>query len=119
MSKDKKPTLRQNRVNELIKRSLSDSMIKEGIPNEIKGAFISISEVSISPDFKNANVFFSCINSELDVKSIVKILNANIYRYQASIVKELRLPKFPKLQFKYDNSFAKADKINRVLKDST
>ena len=116
MKKNKEPSLRQTRVNELIKRTLSDVILKEGIPKELVGNLISISSVDISPDFKNAIVFFSIIGSDVNIKSACKLLNDNMFRYQSIVASKLRLPKFPKMIFKYDDSFVNAQKIEKLIK---
>jgi len=111
-------TQRQLKVGEEIRHSISMIFQRDAVPwpFEYKQPMITISEVQVSPDLKNATVFFTTIE-EKKVKEASKVLNdiSGFFRHQVS--KTVRLRYTPKLKFKIDTSFEYASNIDRILKN--
>ncbi len=109
-------TQRQLKVGEEIRHSISVIFGRDEVPwpKDYKAPMITISEVQISPDLKNATAFFTIIQ-ERKAKEAAKQLNAiaGFFRHQLS--KTMRLRYMPRLNFKLDTSFEYASNIERIL----
>ncbi len=102
---------RVQRVNTLIQKELAII-----ISREIRlSGMISISEIDVSPDFKQAKVYVSLLGGELTVKEVVDKLNesASMLRYHLS--QQLTLRTTPKLTFYYDNTIEEAMRLSALI----
>ena len=105
---------RQLRVAEQIKHLISEVIMLGDFRNsEIRDSLITVLEVSISPDLKNARVFVISQNK----KNIIQHLNNEKFIFQNQIAKKLKLRFVPKITFQLDKTFEYADKIEKLLKD--
>ncbi len=103
------------RVGEEIRHALADIFMRgECHMPELLGASITVSEVRVSPDMKNATVFIMPLAGEQKEERLeaLKVAAPEI-RYLAS--KRLKLRYMPKLHFSLDNSFEEAARINSLL----
>lgn len=109
-------TQRQLKVGEEIRHAISMIFQRDDVPwpYEYKAPMITLSEVQVSPDLKNATVFFTTIQTK-KVKSATKHLNemAGFFRHQVS--QAVRLRYTPRINFKIDTSFEYADNIDKIL----
>ena len=109
---------RQQKYNRLFQKEIGELFQKEGY-NFFGKAFITVTNVSVSPDLGIAKVYISIFGSkdpnaviaeiEKHKKEIRKIFGASI-RHQARIV--------PELKFFLDDSLDQVEKIEKLLKDS-
>ena len=80
---------------------------------------ISVAEVKVSDDLKNADIYLSFyseedkFNEEDYFKHLYKYKNQIKYKVGNS----LKLKYIPKINFKLSDDYAYYDKINRILKD--
>lgn len=111
-------TQRQLKVGEEIRHSISMIFQRGDVPwpYEYKPPMITISEVQVSPDLKNATAFFSTIETK-KIKQATKLLNemAGFFRHQVS--QTVRLRYTPRINFKLDTSFEYASNIDRIMSD--
>ena len=106
---------RHLRVGEEIRHALAEVFIRgECHSIDLFGASITVSEVRVSPDMKNATVFVMPLAGENKEEKLeaLKIAAPEI-RYLAS--KKLKLRYMPKIFFQLDNSFDEAERINILL----
>ena len=77
--------------------------------------FITFSKVTVSPDLKNAKVFFTVLNEKLLLDIIEKELNrkSKIFRKYLAVFLEIKY--VPKLKFFYDDTLLYEQKINMLL----
>ncbi|WP_343153324.1 30S ribosome-binding factor RbfA [Buchnera aphidicola (Mindarus keteleerifoliae)] len=77
----------------------------------------TISQVKVSKDLSNAKVFISFLelNSTIDIKRNIKILQSASKYIQKILVKHIYLRKIPSLFFIYDDSLKKGLKIDKVI----
>jgi ribosome-binding factor A len=77
-----------------------------------------VSDVDISPDFKNLKIFLDISNLNLSIKKeIIKKLNKeDIYIIKKVLAKKINLKFVPEPFFVLDESNAKIFKINEILK---
>ena len=106
---------RQLRVGEQIKHLISEVIMLGDFKNpEIREILITVTQVNISPDLKNAKVFVISQNK----RNIIKFLNEERFFFQNQIAKKLTLKNVPKIIFYLDETFDYANNIEKLLKDS-
>jgi ribosome-binding factor A len=84
--------------------------------NDSRLAMISITEVEVSPDLNVARVFLSGLNAD-ETKQIVKDLAAQQGRIRHFLGQRIRLRVTPELDFRYDETSARAGRIEELLAD--
>ena len=112
----KTPNQRPLKVGEEIRRAIADVLIRGEVHSiDLFGASITVSEVRVSPDMKNATVFIMPLAGEQKEEKLeaLRVASPEI-RYLVS--KKVRLRYMPKLFFQLDNSFEEAERINKLLK---
>ena len=106
---------RQLKVGEEIRHLISNALIRESFYDEhIKNNNITITEVSISPDLKNAKVFIMPLGGKKK-DDVLESLNKVSGRIKKIISNNLSLRQTPKLIFKIDETFEYANKIHNIL----
>lgn len=107
---------RSDRVGDLIKKEIA-SMIMLGDIKDPRIGFVTITHVELTPDLKEAKVYFSQIGSEADkAKSRNGLNNASGY-VRRSLAKKLDLKHIPTITFLFDDSLEYSDRIGKVIKD--
>lgn len=105
---------RTYRVSELVQSTIARVLQKEVSDPRLQG--VTITSVDISPDLKNATVFFSVFNADPDnIRSIEAafLKAAGFFRARLSQIVELRHT--PKLTFKFDMVMVDAERVTQLL----
>ena len=106
---------RQLKIGEQIKHLVSELLILGDFNNpKIREVFITITEVSVSPDLKHARIFVIPQNKN---KNIVRFLNEESFIFKKEIASKLKLRFVPKIFFYFDPSFDYGQEIEKLLKD--
>lgn len=121
MAKTKEPSQRQLRVGEEIRHILSDVFMRQDHNlHKLYNVSISVTEVDVSPDLRNATAYASVLDTEQDEGAIIKMLNEHIGPFNKTIAKKLTMKFSPKLKFSGDTRLDYAahidalfDKINK------
>ncbi len=100
------------RVNELLQREISDILHTEWRGESVR---ITITGVDISPDLRNAIVFYSVIGTEEDRKAGRKLLGKVVNRIRAEVARRIVLKYNPEYKFVYDDSAARGVSIIDTL----
>jgi ribosome-binding factor A len=79
-------------------------------------AMVSVMEVEVSPDLHFARVFISGLNQE-ETKKIARELDAQRARIRHFLGQRVRLRFTPELDFRYDETTARAGRIEQLLSD--
>jgi ribosome-binding factor A len=119
MSKLGKPvSQRQLRVGELIKQALSMIFIREEakIPN-LDTKSITVTEVRMSPDLKNAKVFVIPLGGK-DADKVIDKLKEFSFVIRKVLSKKIVVKFMPKLFFVNDDSFDYAEKIENLIRQT-
>ena len=106
---------RQLKVGEELRHLISNALLRRSFYDQhLENNNITITEVNISPDLKNAKVYVMPLGGEnkLDVLSS---LNKATGRLKKIISSNISLRQTPKLTFKIDETFEYAKKINDIL----
>ncbi len=111
------PSQRQLRVGEEIRRVLA-RMLERGELHEpaLASGRITLSEVSISPDLRNATVWV-VPPVDGDVRVILDALSRLSGRLGGLLARELRMKYAPRLKFKRDVAFYTARRMDALLND--
>jgi ribosome-binding factor A len=105
------------RVGEEIRHALADIFIRGEVHSiDALGSSITVSEVRVSPDLKNATAYVMPLaGAQKDELLDVLKVAAPELRYLAS--KRMKLRYMPRISFALDRSFDEAQRINTLLKD--
>ncbi len=116
MVASKEPTQRQLRVGEEIRHGLAQVMARHELRDPILfDVDLTITEVRVSPDLKNATAFIIPLGGGDDSEILEALKRASPY-LRGQIAKQIQLKHVPKLSFKHDNSFDEASHIDLILR---
>lgn len=112
------PSQRQLRVGEQIRHALSEVFIFENFYTADGNTHsITVSEVRVSPDLKNATAYVMPLGGIVP-DGFINGLNEQAYHFRKMVNKKLSLKYSPKIVFKLDNSFEVAGRVGQLLKKS-
>jgi len=103
---------RLSRLNQLIKKELSEIIFKEiDFPQAV---LVTVMRVAINKELKEANVWISTI-PEKDSQRVLKILNKNISFFHQRLGKRLKIRMIPKIKFLEEKKIQEFIKIEELL----
>jgi ribosome-binding factor A len=113
-------TQRQLRVGEEIRHRLAEILSRQDVRDpDLLNQSITVTEVRISPDMKQALVYARPLGAGPDACSrVLAALNRSAGFLRGRLGRELTLRHTPELHFALDESFDVAEKIDRLLRDS-
>ena len=106
---------RQLRVGEMIKQSLGQIFLRDEakVPT-IETKNITVTEVRMSPDLKNARAYVIPLGGK-DIENTVNILTEFSYRIRKALSKKIDMKFLPRVYFVGDKSFDYAEKIEKLI----
>lgn len=111
---------RQRRVAEEIKRSLSDIFTRGEISDpELSRWTITITQILLSPDLKEAKIYVLPLAAELDpekTKELAIILNKLAPEIRHHLAQTIELRYVPALKFFRDDTFEQAQRIEDLIR---
>ena len=114
-SKTKGPSQRQLRAGEVIRHVLVEILHRENLREpELQGVSITVSEVRISPDLKQASVYAAPLGGGQQV-DVINALNKVAPYLRGLLGKKVELKFTPELKFMSDETFAEAQRIDQLL----
>ena len=106
---------RQLKVGEELRHLISNALIRGSFYDEhIENNNITITEVNVSPDLKNAKVYVMPLGGE-NKMDVLNSLNKASGRLKKIISSKISLRHIPRLVFSIDETFEQAKKINDIL----
>ena len=106
---------RQLKVGEELRHLISNALLRSSFYDEhIENNNITITEVNVSPDLKNAKVYVMPLGGKKKL-DVLNSLNKVTGRLKKIISSNINLRQTPKLTFKIDETFEYAKKINDIL----
>ena len=109
-------TQRQLRVGELIKQSLGQIFLRDEAKVPIlETKNITVTEVRMSPDLKNARAYVIPLGGK-DSEKTVTILTEFSHLIRKALSKKIHMKFLPKVSFISDKSFDYAEKIEKLIK---
>ena len=107
---------RQLRVGEMIKQSLGQIFLKgEAKVPTLETNNITVTEVRMSPDLKNARAYVMPLGGK-DLDKIVDLLTDCSYLIRKALAKKIHMKFLPKILFISDKSFDYAENIEKLIK---
>jgi ribosome-binding factor A len=111
--KAKEPSLRQRKAASFLKRKIASILRDEGI--EGLDGLVTITQVDISPDFKEASVWVSVLGQDPQVA--LSALQRDVYRMQGLIMNNATMKVVPRIRFKKDESSEYSARISTLLQN--
>jgi len=108
---------RLKRVQELIKRELSDIIQRQ---LKFDGVLLTINDVDLTPDLKQAHVFISALGGSaqsLHHQSILNKLESNRKMLQQEMSKRVIIKYTPHLHFRFDDTTERATRVFTILEE--
>lgn len=113
------PSQRQLRVGELIRRTLSDVLMRGDVHDpELSAMSITVGEVRASPDLKIATVYVMPLGGGGREEAIAALAR-NKSELRRAVTKELTLKYAPDLRFVIDETFDQMEATRRLFADET
>lgn len=108
---------RTQRVGDLIQTELA-RIIQE----QVKGSglsMITLTGVTVSPDFSHAKVYVSVLEDNADkIKETINALNSDAKAFRYELAHAVKLRVTPELRFYYDDSTVRGTRISSLLHDA-
>ena len=105
---------RIGRVNNLIRQGISE-LLQRQVKDPRLGNFVTITEVSTSPDLRYAKIFVSRIGSEAEKKETLSALTTASGFFRRELSKRLRLRYTPELSFQWDDSIERGAHLQELI----
>jgi len=103
---------RVSRVNQLIKKEISQILLRE---NDFPGnVLVTVTRVETSPNLIQARVYLSVI-PESYLSSVLETLKGSIYRFQQKLNKRLSMRPTPKIIFVEEKLTKEAGRVEEIL----
>ena len=106
---------RQLRVGEMVKQSLGQIFLRDEakVPT-IETRNITVTEVRMSPDLKNARAYVIPLGGK-DTEKTINTLTEFSYLIRKALSKKVDMKFLPKVSFVCDKSFDYAEKIEKLI----
>ena len=112
----KAPSQRQLRVGEEIRHSLAWILERDEIHDPgLAGIVVTITEVRISPDLRNATVFIMPLGG-VDLSGVLKAMNRAAPFFRRMLGRKIKLRRLPNINFEADYTFREVAHIENLLK---
>ena len=97
--------LLQEKISEIILNDVSDPRLE----------FITITDVSVSPDIKHATVYYSVIGDQDALEDVAEAFEHATGFIQRHLTDIVYLQYTPKILFKYDDTLEKAQQMEELI----
>jgi ribosome-binding factor A len=108
-------TQRPTRVGEQIREDLAELLAREVHDPGI--GFLTITRVDVTPDLQNARVYYTTLGDARARKESVRALERATPFLRRQLGRRLRLRRIPELQFFFDESIERQDRVERILQE--
>ncbi|MEM9061143.1 MAG: 30S ribosome-binding factor RbfA [Pseudomonadota bacterium] len=111
------PSQRQLRVGELIRRTVSDVLMRGDVHDpDLSGVSVTVGEVRMSPDLRVATVYVLPLGG-VNVEIVIKALARSAHELRRAVNKAVKLKFSPQLRFLPDETFDQMDDTRRMLSE--
>jgi ribosome-binding factor A len=107
-------TRRIERLNALFRQQISELLQRQAKDPRL-GNFVAVTEVSISPDMKHARIFVSHLGTEEEKQKTLSALTSASGFIRKELAKRLRLRRIPELNFQWDDSIERGDRLLQLI----
>jgi ribosome-binding factor A len=109
------PSLRLQRVRELLKREIGEAIRREFHVSEC--GLISVNDVDVAGDFKSATVFISILGNPDQQKRGFQMLTDHRVRIQGLVGRAVVLKFTPTLKFVFDDSIVRGNRVLQIIEE--
>jgi ribosome-binding factor A len=106
---------RQSRVGEQIRVELAELIARQVQDPGI--GFVTLTRASMTPDLQQARVYYTTIGDQKARRETARALERATPFLRRLVGQRLRLRRVPELQFFFDESIERQDRIERILLD--
>jgi ribosome-binding factor A len=110
-------TRRTERINDLLREEISELLRRE-VKDPRVGGLVSITEVHVSPDLRNAKVYVSVLGTDEEKASTFEALAAAAHFLQRQLGKRLTIRRTPNLDFVADDTLKEGSRILNLLDEA-
>jgi ribosome-binding factor A len=112
------PSQRQLRAGELVRHALVEILRAQEITDpDLAGVSVTLTEVRMSPDLRNATVFVEPLGGGEQAVVVVKALNRHHKFLRGRLGHAIDMKFTPALKFLHDETFDEAARISRLFAD--
>ena len=84
---------------------------------DVSDGLMTITEVLMSPDLRNAKIYVSILGGKMTHEKVIRLLNERMHEIRGEVGRAVRLRYIPELQFFIDESSAHAARISELLSE--
>jgi ribosome-binding factor A len=106
---------RLERVNELLKREIADTLFREMTGEDFNPAAVTVTRVITSSDLHHARVFVSIRGEEDRRRDLMRLLQKHRVAFQQRINRDVRIKYTPQLIFEEDPSIERGAHVLSVI----
>jgi ribosome-binding factor A len=106
---------RPSRVGDQLRAEISDLLAREVHDPGI--GFLTITQVTVSPDLQVARVYYTTLGDDKARRETARALGRATPVLRRQVGSRLRLKRVPTLEFFFDESIERGDRIERILND--
>ena len=110
-------TRRTERINSQLREEISD-LLRRSIKDPRISGLVTITEVDVSPDLRQAKVYVSVLGTEEEKLATFEGLNAAARYLQRELRMRLKMRRTPELTFMHDESLEEGARILSLLQDT-
>ena len=109
------PSLRQQRVRELLKRTVGEILRRE-LDSESCG-IITVNDVGMANDLHSAMIFVSVLGSDEQKRTAAKRLKSERSRIQYMLGRKVVLKYTPRIKFELDDAIEAGNRVMSILEE--
>ena len=108
-------TRRPDRVAEGIRMEVATFLAGDVKDPRVRGALVTVTAVDVTRDLGHATVFVSVMGGDAERAAVLEGLASTATHLRARVGRALRLRVAPEIAFRYDESVARAARIETLL----
>jgi ribosome-binding factor A len=109
------PSIRVERVRELLKRELGE-IVRRELPLSEAG-LITVNDVDISKDLQIATVYVGVVGTAQQRKNALSLLEESRKRLQGLVGRAVVLKYTPQLRFELDDSIERGNRVLKIIEE--
>jgi len=110
------PSQRQLRAGELVRHALAEILARGEVHDPVIGGhMITVPEVRMSPDLRQATVYVMPLGGR-DEKEVLDALERNKRFLRGEVARRVNLKFAPEIRFRLDERFDEAERIEKLLR---
>ncbi len=112
----REPSQRQLRVSEVLRKALAEIFLCTELADpDLRGVPITVSEVRVSPDLRNATAYVLPLGGS-NAEEVLAALRRSQRFLRGEVARRISLKFMPALVFEPDPSFDQSDRVDAILR---